>query len=83
MTPAASPHPVAAGKLDSSIQRLRHALEEYREELSESEAAFDRWQQQWHDRQQEIDGHLRVIQGRLGPQIEPGGPALSLVRPDE
>jgi hypothetical protein len=83
MSTAASPRTVAAGKLETTIERLRHALHEYRAELDQSEAAFARWQEQWRTQQAAIDQHLETIQSRLGPTRAAGGPSLAIVRPDE
>ena len=71
---------VAAGKLAHTVDHLRTLLDEYREELKKSEAAFDRWENEWSEREREIDSHLQTIQTRLGTT---SGPALSLVRGDE
>lgn len=72
---------VAAGTLDATLHKLRHALSEYQAELQKSEAAFAAWETQWKAREREIDAHLELIQSRLGGQ--PAAPALSLVCSDE
>jgi hypothetical protein len=81
MTPTGSQPGVAAGTLDSTLQSLRDALSAYRAELQNSEAAFTRWESQWHAREQQIDAHLKRIHSRLGTPS--AAPALSLVCSDE
>jgi len=81
MLPVECPPGVVAGKLDSTVQKLRHVLADYREELNRATAAFQDWEDRWNERQREIDAHLDLISSRLGSK--PQGPMLTVVSSDE
>jgi len=64
----------ATTRLERSLIRLHHSLEEVQNYEHHSDLLFERWQEKWSDRSEGIFERLQLIESQLDDPIEDDAP---------